>query len=154
VLSAALQAGFRESGAINLESSTSEPATPMVAVRSMGLSLESIIGFGEDGSRYPTCTVSEESLETLVEQANERFKENTKRIERFRSLLEKLSAEDAGEVKRKGQDGEEWEDPQVRRERKRAEGLARSQQMRSSRPQEGSEDVQETPGLELLDENT
>jgi tRNA wybutosine-synthesizing protein 3 len=156
VLSAALQAGFRESGAINLVSTSSEPAMPIVAVRSMGLSLESIIGCGNDRFHRPTCNVSEESLRSLIEIANERFEENTKRIERFRCLLKKLSAERPDEVKRKGQEGEEWEHPQVRRERKRAEGLLRSQQMKASsdykcaRP---AEDVEDTSGLELIEQN-
>jgi tRNA wybutosine-synthesizing protein 3 len=156
VLSAALQAGFRESGAISLVSSKSEPATPMVAVRSMGLGLESIIGFGQGEARLPDCTVSEESLETLVEQANERFIENTKRIERFRSLLKKSSSEEAGEVKRKGQGGREWENQQVRRERKRAEGLMRSQQLKNSdvdKAIKALEDSQEPCGLQFLDQN-
>jgi tRNA wybutosine-synthesizing protein 3 len=117
----------------------------------MGLSLESIIGYAHDSWEKPTCTTSEESLETLVEQANHRFIENTKRIERFRSLLKKLSSEDSSAVKKKGQEGGKWEDPQVRRERKRAEGLAKSQQMRSSQPEGSSENVQEAPSLDLLD---
>ena len=156
VLSAALQAGFRESGAISLASSKSEPATPMVAVRSMGLGLESIIGFGQSEARLPDCIVSEETLETLVEQANERFIENTKRIERFRSLLGKSVSKEAGEVKRKGQDGREWESQQVRRERKRAEGLMRSQQLKNSNVDKAIkalEDSQESSGLQLLDQN-
>ena len=121
VLSAALQAGFRESGALNLISSTGEPATPMVAVRSMGLGLESLIGYEYENRQL--CNVTEGHLRTLIELSNERFGENTKRISRFRTLLKKLSSEETGDVKRKGQDGEEWEDPEVRRERKRAEGL-------------------------------
>lgn len=126
----------------------------MVAVRSMGLGLESIIGFGQGEARHPNCTITEESLGTLVEQANARFVENTKRIKRFQTLLKKLSTEDAVELRKKGQEGEEWEDPQIRRERKRAEGLARSQQMKGSRAAENLEDKQETPGLQLLDQDT
>jgi tRNA wybutosine-synthesizing protein 3 len=154
ILSAAIQAGFRESGAINLVSSNNEPATPMVAVRSMGLALDSIIGYSQGDATHPDCFVEEESLECLVSIANERFKENTKRIERFRDLLKKFSAEGSGEGKKKGQDGEEWEDSQIRRERKRAEGLMRSQQMKYSkqleRPDRGTVDVAD---LQLLDEN-
>ena len=92
----------------------------------------------------------------LVEQANERFKENTKRIERFRNLLKKFNSEEAGEAKKKDQDGEEWEDPQVRRVRKRAEGLMRSQQLRKSGADEATkvlEDSQE-PSKFQLDQNT
>ncbi|KAH6667528.1 methyltransferase TYW3-domain-containing protein [Halenospora varia] len=119
VLSAALQAGFRESGGLNLTSSTEQP-TPMVGIRSMGLALESIIGFEHNGQEI--CTVPEWQLGNLLEISNDRFVENTKRIERFRALLKDLSG-GAQEGRRKGQEGEKWEDPQSRRERKRAEGL-------------------------------
>ncbi|KAG0651712.1 tRNA wybutosine-synthesizing 3 [Hyphodiscus hymeniophilus] len=151
VLAAALQSGFRESGALSLLASNSEPATPMVAVRSMGLALESIVGLKYD--KDPECTVSEGHLKSLIDLANERFKENTIRIERFRALLKKLSVEGSGNVKRKGQNGEEWEDPQVRAERKKAEGLARSRQLKSSLLAEGVEGS-ETVDLQSLVENT
>lgn len=126
----------------------------MVAVRSMGLSLESIVGCGIGGIQGPTCITSEEALECLVDIANERFKENTKRIERFRNVLKKLCSEGSSEVRRRCQEGEEWEDAQVRRERKRAEGLLRSQQPKDRNPPEISEDLQETLNLQLLDQNT
>jgi len=91
----------------------------MVGVRSMGLALESIIGYEEGGSGI--CMVPEAQLGMLLRVGNERFVENGRRIARFRGLLK----EREGEVKggRKGKEGEDWEDPQVRRERKRAEGL-------------------------------
>jgi tRNA wybutosine-synthesizing protein 3 len=92
----------------------------------MGLALESIIGFEEDGNEI--CTVPEWQLKTLLEISNERFLENTKRIERFRSLLMELQSGGAAQEIRKGKEGDAWEDPQVRRERKRAEGLKRSQE--------------------------
>jgi tRNA wybutosine-synthesizing protein 3 len=123
----------------------------MVAVRSMGLTLESIVGL--QYARAPNCTVTEENLEGLVDVANERFKENTKRIERFRELLKKLSCEESAMAKRKGPDGEEWEDPRVRRERRKAEGLKRSHQIKDSRQVERLNDA-ETVDLQLLDQNT
>jgi tRNA wybutosine-synthesizing protein 3 len=125
VLSAALQAGFRESGALNL-TSNSESATPMVGIRSMGLALESIIGIEENGNEI--CTVREWQLRTLLEISNERFLENTKRIERFRSLFMELQSGGAAREIGKRKEGDVWEDAQVRRERKRAEGLKRSQE--------------------------
>jgi tRNA wybutosine-synthesizing protein 3 len=88
VLSAALQAGFRESGALNLVPSNSELATPMVGIRSMGLALESVIGFERGGKQL--CMVPEYQLGNLVEISNDRFKENIKRIERFRSFLQEM----------------------------------------------------------------
>jgi tRNA wybutosine-synthesizing protein 3 len=47
ILSAALQAGFRESGAMNIGASLEKgrDTTPMVAVRSLGLMLDSIVGY-------------------------------------------------------------------------------------------------------------
>lgn len=135
-MSAALQAGFRESGALNLVSSGTEPATPMVAVRSMGLALESLIGYHFDGKEL--CMVSPTDLQLLVEISNERFNENEKRISRFRTLLNQLSLGDAKEECKKGENGEAWEDPIVRRERKKAEGLLRRQQLKDSEEREQS----------------
>ncbi|RYP07162.1 hypothetical protein DL764_002709 [Monosporascus ibericus] len=110
-------AGFRESGAINLTANAGEPVTPIVAIRSMGLALESLIGMQTQG--VPQRTVSAEYLENLLRIANERFAANTERIERFR-----LGVLEATQPPKK-KDGTEWEDAQTRRERKRAEGLKR-----------------------------
>lgn len=98
----------------------------MVGIRSMGLALESIIGFEENGNEI--CTVREWQLRTLLEISNERFLENTKRIERFRSLFMELQSGGAAREIGKRKEGDVWEDAQVRRERKRAEGLKRSQE--------------------------
>ncbi len=91
----------------------------MVAVRSTGLSLDSVIGrLGDDGEGI--SIVSETYLEGLVAIANERFEENSQRIIRFQDLL--LSSNKASES--------EWEDASVRRERKRAEGLQKSRELK------------------------
>ncbi|KAI9732032.1 MAG: hypothetical protein M1818_007627 [Claussenomyces sp. TS43310] len=129
LLSAALQAGFRESGALNLTTSNSEPATPMVAVRSMGLGLESVIGrlLLDSG----ICVVPESFLRGLLSIANERFDENAQRIERFRHLLaESVSASRSKPIVKKSAEGGEWEDADARRARKRAEGLKKAQEMK------------------------
>jgi tRNA wybutosine-synthesizing protein 3 len=101
---------------------------PIVAVRTMGLGLESLVGF----ESHSGCQliVSPEYLGMLVSISNERFAENTKRIERFRSAF--LRATAAPEP-RKNPDGSEWEDPQVRRERMRIEGLKRREAMKESK---------------------
>ncbi|RYC56165.1 hypothetical protein CHU98_g10053 [Xylaria longipes] len=130
LLRAGLQAGFRESGAINLTSTTTEPVMPMVALRSMGLSFESLIGVQEDG--ITKCTVSDEYLHSLLRIANERFEENRKRIERFRTAVLEAS------YPPKKKDGTEWEDAQARRERKRAEGLRRKAELQGQ-SQKGGE---------------
>ncbi|ROW13760.1 hypothetical protein VPNG_03552 [Cytospora leucostoma] len=142
ILSCGLQAGFRESGAINLlpttttTTGTGGAATPIVAIRSMGLGLESLIG--RETNRIKHCTVSGEYLEALVKIANERFVENARRIERFRALLREATA--PGRVAaggrrgvRKGDGGGEWEDAEARRERKRLEGLGRAEEVRRAK---------------------
>jgi tRNA wybutosine-synthesizing protein 3 len=155
VLSAALQAGFRESGALNLVSSGSEPATPIVGIRSMGLALESIVGFEYEGK--PICMLPGYQIRNLLQVGNERFKENTKRIERFRTLLKELS-QAGGDVgaKRKAADGGEWEDAEARRARKRAEGLKKAQKVRAMK-EVGVQDrvdngVEGMPDIGFLDE--
>lgn len=136
MLSAALQAGFRESGALNLVSSGTEPATPMVAVRSMGLALESLVGYHCDGQEI--CIVSPVDLDLLVEISNERFKENERRISRFRALLNKLTLGSTQKERKKGENGEAWEDPIARRERKKQEGLLKRQKLKVDQEQEES----------------
>jgi len=107
-----------------------EGISPIVAVRSSGLSLESIIGYcddssEDDGKPVIHSLVTEEYLEMLVAISNERFSINTERKERFRaSLLESCSPEYSRCSKTKGKSKPPgWEDPDKRRERKRAEGL-------------------------------
>jgi tRNA wybutosine-synthesizing protein 3 len=101
----------------------------MVAVRSTGLALDCVIGrLDADGEGI--CIVSDTYLAGLLAVANDRFKENSGRIARFRDLL-------LGNVQippdieaRKKSKGSDWEDASIRRERKRAEGLKRSQELR------------------------
>jgi tRNA wybutosine-synthesizing protein 3 len=143
-----LQAGFRESGALNLTSSSPEPATPMIGIRSMGLALESVIGFESGGKEF--CMVPEYQLRNLVEISNDRFKENTKRIERFRSLLPEIGSE---AHEKRSKQGEGWEDTQVRRERKKAEGLKKAQRMKQSAHQE-TKTPEEVPDVGFLEQNT
>ena len=69
----------------------------MVAVRTSGLLLDSIIGYrqtdndGDDTNKEDdlqiSSLVSEEYLQTLVKLANDRFIENVKRRDRFREAL-------------------------------------------------------------------
>ncbi|KAK0897905.1 hypothetical protein LTR02_010452 [Friedmanniomyces endolithicus] len=102
---AALTSGFRESGSTGiLSSSSNHPATPMVAVRSSGLVFDCIIGYstnvslsepisshastGGEASRPKIVPmVSEGYLRTLLGIANQRFKTNEERRERFRKGL-------------------------------------------------------------------
>lgn len=161
ILRCGLQAGFRESGAINLippttssHDASAAAATPIVAIRSMGLGLESLIGRETNGTKH--CTVSVEYLRALVKIANERFFENTRRIGRFRAYLKEATA---GEKRkgRKGEGGAEWEDTEARKERKRLEGLKRAGEAKKFKEQQEQQQQQkveadETPGLGLLDQ--
>ncbi|KOS20840.1 tRNA wybutosine-synthesizing protein 3 [Escovopsis weberi] len=155
LLRCALQAGFRESGAVsitppssnNSSSSSSEqhPAMPMVAVRSMGLGLESLVGYapGPDAARRRR-TVSPEYLRMLLRVCNERFAENAKRIERFRDAFgrEVRAAAAGGHGAKMSPEGGRWEDPAERRERKRAEGLRRRAALQAEQAEQAASSSQ------------
>jgi tRNA wybutosine-synthesizing protein 3 len=122
VLTAALSAGFRESGAVSLSKTKSGESTPIVAVRSAGYSFDSIIGYQDEHCRNVPL-VDERYLRTLVAIANDRFRINVERISRFQTALMdafKESGLPAGESLKP-----QWEDSDTRRQRKREEGLAR-----------------------------
>lgn len=135
LLVAAEQAGFRESGAMNFTVSEDGDVTPMVAVRTQGLSFDAIVAYQNvDGEMFRL--VDQQYLETLTNVANERFRVNNQRIDRFRSILQdRLNHHVNGKAPDK-------EDPQVRRARKRAEGLARQQNMQKDHHDNGVQDVE------------
>lgn len=125
-----MEAGFRETGAVSLLSRLpGDEAMPVVAVRSMGLSFESLIGSETDGVRR--LLVSPQYLKTLVQIANERFAENEKRIARFSAAVTAAFSPP--------KDKEGWEDAQARRERKREEGLRRREQLKKDKPKPDEE---------------
>lgn len=118
ILAAALTSGFRESGISSVTGSSDNPDTVMVAVRTNGLAFDSIIGFeSADGDIIPM--VPETYLRTLVQIANQRFRTNKERTERFRSALLYRDTR-----KPSGRSGD-WEPAEARRARKREEGLRR-----------------------------
>jgi tRNA wybutosine-synthesizing protein 3 len=130
VLTAALTSGFRESGAINIASTSQGPTNPMVAVRSSGLAFDCIIGYlSSEGA--PRSFVSESHLRTLVEIANDRFQTNSQRIERFRASIRSQNwrRSDGDDVLKDGHHAQSRQ----RRERKRAEGLMKQKQARDQR---------------------
>ncbi|KAF1835785.1 hypothetical protein BDW02DRAFT_495102 [Decorospora gaudefroyi] len=133
ILTAALAAGFRESGAVSLASSKIGESNPMVAVRSAGYSFDSIVGY-QDGNGRNVALVDEKYLRVLVDVANERFKINADRIARFRNaLLEACEPKTSSTVASAKPD---WEDADARKRRKREEGLARQQALQSRPPQD------------------
>ncbi|OAA60691.1 tRNA wybutosine-synthesizing protein [Cordyceps fumosorosea ARSEF 2679] len=129
LLRCALHAGFRESGAVSLSPASGEPtatATPMVAVRSMGLGFESLVGYASgDGQRL---LVPPGYLDTLMAVAQERFAENARRIRRFEEAFR-----EAAEPRTSSEGGGVWEDAAARRERMRAEGLRRKAAVQAER---------------------
>ena len=121
-------AGFRESGAVSLGSSKSGEANPVVAIRSTGYSFDSIIGYQDDEGRNISL-IDEGHLRTLVCIANERFRINLERIARFRTQL--LDSYQPALIS--GPTDSNWEDADVRKQRKRAEGLARQQALQAAK---------------------
>lgn len=102
---------------------------PMVAVRCMGLAFDAPIGY-ESADGHRCRLVSLEHLEMLMAIANQRFAENTKRVDRFRSaFLQALKATSAETNPGSGR----WEDTTSRRDRMRAEGLLRQAELSKSR---------------------
>ncbi|CBX93067.1 hypothetical protein IAQ61_008793 [Plenodomus lingam] len=141
VLTAALSAGFRESGAVSLGCTKTGESNPMVAVRSTGYSFDSIIGYQNDQGRN-IAIVDESCLETLVNIANERFNINQDRIARFRTAL--LAASQPTTSSPPGSSRPAWEDADMRKRRKREEGLARKHALHDQQGQKNSDDILDT----------
>ena len=145
ILAAAINAGFRESGVQSLKNLDDANAFPMIAIRSSGLALESIMGAcssnvsDEDGK--VESLVSEDYLLMLLKLANERFKINSERMQRFESDL----------FGRGAANGSQWEDADVRKVRKRMEGLKKQNQLRQESVTEESKDssLKDTDGNEI-----
>ena len=117
ILAAAINAGFRESGVQSLKNLEEIDSFPMVAVRTSGIAFESLIGYVEecdDGEELARLLVSEEYLRLLIQIGNERFVTNRERTRRFK--------EGIFEIRHRGSD---WESAEVRREKRKASGLAR-----------------------------
>lgn len=152
VLSAASAAGFRESGLQSLRCLDDEGISPIVAVRSSGLALESVIGYCEvgdddDDGEEPIIRslVSEEYLRMLMDMSNERFEVNVDRKERFRAVLLDLYQ---GQKAKRSKSG--WEDAEKRRERKRAEGLRRQQEAKEREYEADRGDISDSDELGSL----
>ena len=130
-LNAALAAGFRESGISGILDSKHQPSNPMVAVRSSGLGMDSIIGFrtSDGGTDRINPMVSESYLRTLIQVANERFHVNARRMERFRQAF----LEQVGRCSLPDRDA--FEPTDVRKERKRKEGLLRQKAIHDNQNQ-------------------
>ena len=132
ILAAAINAGFRESGIQSLKNLDDVNAFPMVAIRSSGLALESIIGRtssdGNPNNGDVYSLVTNDYLDLLLNVANDRFESNTERMRRFEADL----------FKRETTTASTWEDSKTRQERKRAEGLKQQEEVRKLRAARGS----------------
>ena len=122
ILSAAINAGFRESGVQSLKNLDDSNAFPMVAIRSSGLAFGSLIGFlDQTNNDEIKRLVSEDYMKLLLSIANDRFDANTERINRLQAGLLQISQKK----------NPEWEDHKARRERKKIEGLERRARCRA-----------------------
>lgn len=92
--------------------------------------------------------VSEEYLQILIALANERFQVNSERIERFRRKLRELYQRflRGSSSKKEG-----WEDPEARRERKRAEGLLKKAQAAEQTNKTQNEHQEEYPDFNMFE---
>ena len=106
---------------------------PIVAVRSSGLMLDSIIGFQStdrtsSGSRVIVPMVSEDYLRTLLRLVNSRFRTNEERKARFLDhFVIQISAFASKPIDTHAKtDG--WETRAARSARQRTEGLARREE--------------------------
>ncbi|KIW96873.1 uncharacterized protein Z519_02264 [Cladophialophora bantiana CBS 173.52] len=154
LLTAAVNAGFRESGVQSLRGVLEESSEQdhqhgvMVAVRTAGLVFETVVGValpppgchaggeeksmvteeGETDRDVIQRVVSEEYLGLCARVVNERFQWNLERRERFRrelkSAMERDGLGSGPETLHPG-----WEDKEERRRRKREEGLQRQRVM-------------------------
>lgn len=132
ILSGAISAGFRESGVQSLGNLDEPNSFPMVAVRTSGLALSSLIGYmrNSENDEEIQGMVNEEYLEVLLSIANQRFDQNAERIQRFSDNL----------FQKENKVGSAWEDKRVRQERKRTEGLKQQQRLREEK--KGKKDLQ------------
>jgi tRNA wybutosine-synthesizing protein 3 len=118
VLSAAFNAGFRESGAMSLPRVAAEESTLMVGIRSLGVSFDCIIGYQDDHGELHSL-VDDKYVRNMFAIANERFKTNKERINRFQIEVERMLECNIS-----------VEDAETRRRRKREEGLARQKHLK------------------------
>lgn len=118
-------------------------AFPMVAVRSAGLSLSSLIGFSDDDTSAGgiRAMVSEEYLHNLLEIANDRFKANQERVARFgKQVLQETTGKDGSKP------NSTWETREARRSRLRSLGLeqqSKASAMKNRDNMSGTEQVEE-----------
>lgn len=115
----------------------------MMAIRTQSLTLDCIIGVTTSStSIHPLVT--RDYIKLLLEVCNQRFVENKRKMGKISSALGTVLFPPP-------QEPSTWEDPEVRRRRKREEGLARAEEVRrkkeeARRLKEMEENVDEERG--------
>ncbi|KAK5065158.1 hypothetical protein LTR84_000994 [Exophiala bonariae] len=122
LLAAAINAGFRESGVQSLRALDDSTSGVMLAIRTAGLAFETVVGTME-GDNELKKIVNEQYLAMCARVVNERFRWNDERRERLRVEIRR--------VRDQLREAAEWEDEDVRRARKRREGLERQQERKN-----------------------
>lgn len=129
LLSAAINAGFRESGVQSLRVLADPGSGVMVAIRTAGLAFETVVarvvegteGEGQEVRRI----VSEDYLAMCATVVNERFRWNDARRERLRAEIPRF-------ITKNHHGAREWENEDERRLRKRRDGLLRQEQQQKN----------------------
>jgi len=122
ILTAALSAGFRESGIMN--PGLTEHSFPMIAIRCNGLAMDSIIGVMNASHPSIKMIVDENYLKTMMLISSLRFEDNRRRIDAFSGKIEQVLF-NQGQALTKESKGE-------RKIRKREEGLRRQRILRAA----------------------
>ncbi|CAZ86625.1 unnamed protein product [Tuber melanosporum] len=122
ILTAALSAGFRESGIMN--PGLTEHSFPMIAIRCNGLVVDSIIGVMNVTPSGIKMIVDENYLKTMMLVSSLRFEDNKRRIDAFSGKIEQVLF-NQGQAPSKESKGE-------RKIRKREEGLRRQRILRAA----------------------
>lgn len=145
LLAAAINSGFRESGVQSLKALDDSDAGVMLAIRTAGLSFDTVIGMAETVAGGQTGTV-EEVYKGLVDEnylrlcmkvINERFEWNVDRRERLRKEIL--------QIKQNLEKNAAWEDSETRKKRKKQEGQLKA---KSKSDKDDSQEQQEDDVLE------
>ncbi|PWW78436.1 hypothetical protein C7212DRAFT_357074 [Tuber magnatum] len=129
ILTAALSAGFRESGIMN--PGLTEHSFPTIAIRCNGLVMDSIIGVVNAPHPGIKMIVDENYLKTVMLVSSLRFEDNKRRVDAFSGKIEQILF-NQGQVPSKESKGE-------RRIRKREEGLRKQKILRAAQTHSGSQ---------------
>lgn len=148
LLSAAINAGFRESGVQSLRILDDPEAGVMLAIRTAGLTFETVVGcLGEQGLQK---MVTEDYLAMCADVVNQRFRWNSERKERLQKEIKMAMQRQVAEKTRI----HAWEDKDERRRRKREEGLLRQKQLITALELDLEEDGDNTSGRRQSNGNT